>query len=180
VPLQPNRASIPLFARGVVALGYAVLTLARLSSLAAVGSLFSAWALIDGLLVATAAVSAAGRHTRWWPLLLQSVASIAVGVQVALRPPTMVIGLLLSVSLWGMVTGILEIAAAMMIQRGTWLLGLSGVASVVLAFFLMLWPAAKLPAVAGLTVACALVSAGLQLTLGVALRPPRGRRILTA
>jgi uncharacterized membrane protein HdeD (DUF308 family) len=179
VPLEPQRASIPLLARGFVALGYAVLALAHPSALHAIVGLFAAWALIDGLLVAIAAVAAAGRHTRWWPLLLQAVAGIAIGVQMVLRPPSSVLALLLVISLWGVVTGVLEIAAAMMLRRGTWLLGLSGVTSLVLGFALLLWPGARLHSIVALTVVCALISAGLQIALCLALRP-RNRRVLTA
>lgn len=169
-----------MLARGLVSFGYAALALARTSSLHAVASLFAAWALVDAVLVAVAAVMAEGRTTRWWPLLLQAVAGIAVGVELMMNPPISALGLKLSVALWGISTGVLEIAGGMMLPgRSSWALGLTGVASVLLGLVLTVWPGGNLLAVAALTASYAAISGALELWLGVTVRP-RARRMLTA
>lgn len=169
-----------MFARGLVSFGYAALALARTSSLHAVASLFAAWALLDAVLVAVAAVMGEGRTTRWWPLLLQAVAGIAVGVELILNPPISALGLKLCVALWAISTGVLEIAGGMMLpRRPSWALGLTGVASVFLGMVLTLVPGGRLLAVAAVTASYAVVSGALEIWLGVTIRPHH-RGALTA
>jgi uncharacterized membrane protein HdeD (DUF308 family) len=179
VPLEPQRASVPMIARGLVSFGYAGLALARTQSLHAVASLFATWALVDAVLVAVAAVMAQGRTTRWWPLLLQAVAGIAVAVELMLNPPISALGLKLVVALWAIATGVFEIAGGMMLQRGSWALGLTGVVSVFLGLLLTLWPGGKLLPLVALTTSYAALSGALEVWMGVAVRP-RERRALIA
>ena len=48
--------------------------------------LFGAYALIDGILSFIAAFRAARHHTHWWPLLLEGIAGIGVGLGTIARP----------------------------------------------------------------------------------------------
>jgi uncharacterized membrane protein HdeD (DUF308 family) len=106
---------------------------------------FGAYALVDGVFLVVAALHAAGEHERWWVLLLQGLAGIAAGLVTFFWPGITAVALLIVIAAWAIVTGILEIAAAIRLRKeieGEWLLGLSGFCSLVLGLLLIAWPAA--------------------------------------
>jgi uncharacterized membrane protein HdeD (DUF308 family) len=78
-------------------------------------------------------------------LLLQGLAGIAAGLVTFFWPGITAVALLIVIAAWAIVTGILEIAAAIRLRKeieGEWLLGLSGFCSLVLGLLLVAWPAA--------------------------------------
>src|SRR5256885_2614177 len=99
--------------RGVLAilLGVAVVVLPGVT-LAALVVLFGAYALVDGVLAIIAGVRAAERHERWWSPVLKGLAGIAAGVVTFVQPALTALALLYLIGGWGIVTGILEIVAA--------------------------------------------------------------------
>src|SRR5207244_4743941 len=100
--------------RGVLAilLGVAVVVLPGVT-LAALVVLFGAYALVDGVLAIIAGVRAAERHERWWSPVLKGLAGVVTFVQPALTASA----LLYLIGGWGIVTGILEIVAAVHLHR---------------------------------------------------------------
>jgi hypothetical protein len=90
---------------------------------------FGAYAFLDGVFLVVAGVRAQERHQpRWWALVLQEIAGVIAGV------------LLYIVAFWSIVTGVLEIAAAIRLRRelqNEWLLILSGTASALLGILLV-------------------------------------------
>jgi uncharacterized membrane protein HdeD (DUF308 family) len=133
--------------RGVLAilLGVAVVVLPGVT-LAALVVLFGAYALVDGVLAIIAGVRAAERHERWWSPVLKGLAGIAAGVVTFVQPSLTALALLYLIGGWGIVTGILEIVAAVHLRRahGEWLLVLNGVLSVLFGLLVILWPGAGL------------------------------------
>jgi uncharacterized membrane protein HdeD (DUF308 family) len=107
-------------------------------------------------------VRAQERHQpRWWALVLQEIAGVIAGV------------LLYIVAFWSIVTGVLEIAAAIRLRRelrNEWLLILSGTASALLGILLVAAPGAGLLAWAWVIGAYALASGVLLLMLALRLR----------
>lgn len=108
--------------------------------------LFGAYALVDGVLALFTALfggdSSEGR--RPW-LALEGVAGVLTGVLTFLWPGITTLVLLWLIAAWVLVTGVLEIVAAARLRReieGEWLLGLSGVLSVVFGILLVIWPTA--------------------------------------
>src|SRR3989442_8004918 len=99
--------------RGVLAilLGVAVVVLPGVT-LAALVVLFGAYALVDGVLAIIAGVRAAERHERWWSPVFKGLAGIAAGVVTFVQPALTALALLYLIGGWGIVTGILEIVAA--------------------------------------------------------------------
>src|SRR2546428_5158168 len=99
--------------RGVLAilLGVAVVVLPGVT-LAALVVLFGAYAMVDGVLAIIAGVRAAERHERWWSPVLKGLAGIAAGVVTFVQPALTALALLYLIGGWGIVTGILEIVAA--------------------------------------------------------------------
>lgn len=104
---------------------------------------FGAYAPLDGILAIIAAARAAGRQQRWGSMLLEGIVGFAAGVLTLLWPGITALTLLYLIAAWSILTGILEIAAAIRLRhaiQGEWLLALGGVASVLFGVLLMLFP----------------------------------------
>jgi uncharacterized membrane protein HdeD (DUF308 family)/sporulation protein YlmC with PRC-barrel domain len=105
---------------------------------------FGAYMLVDGLFAIVAAVRAAGREARWWLLLIEGVLGVLAGLVAAFWPGLTALALLYFIAAWAIVTGILEIAAAVRLRReiaGEWALGLSGLLSLLFGVLLVVIPA---------------------------------------
>jgi uncharacterized membrane protein HdeD (DUF308 family) len=106
--------------------------------------LFGFYALVDGLL-ALAAVLVGGRQVsarRGW-LIVEGIAGIAAGVFTFLWPDITALALLYLIAAWAIVTGLIEIAVAVLLRRelrGEWLLALGGIISVAFGVFLAVRP----------------------------------------
>ncbi len=114
-------------------------------TLAVLVILFGAYALVDGIFAVVAAVSTARQNEHWWALLIEGLAGIAVGVMTFFWPGITALALVYIIAAWALITGILEIVAAIRLREyiaGEWLLGLSGIVSVILGVLLMLHPGA--------------------------------------
>jgi uncharacterized membrane protein HdeD (DUF308 family) len=111
--------------------------------------LFGTYALIDGLGAIASAIRVSAGSRPGWPLLAEGVVSIGLGI-LAWVSPFIPWALLYVIASWGVITGVLEIAAAMSLRdepTGKWLLTLSGASSVLLGMFLMALPGAGAPTV---------------------------------
>src|SRR5438445_4202124 len=102
-------------------------------------ALFGAYALIDGVLAIVAGVKAAEHHERFGSLLWRGVLGIAAGLVAFILPGATAVVLTLIIGAWAIVTGVLEIVAAVHLHRahGEWLLIASGVLSVVFGLILV-------------------------------------------
>jgi len=105
-------------------------------------ALFGAYALIDGVLAIVAGVKAAEHHERFGSLLWRGVLGIAAGLVAFILPGATAVVLTLIIGAWAIVTGVLEIVAAVHLLRahGEWLLIASGVLSVVFGLILVVVP----------------------------------------
>lgn len=134
---------------------------------------FGAYALLDGIFALAMAFRFGSRDERWWPLVIEGVCGIAAGVLTFLWPGITAVALIYLIAAWAILTGILEIAAAIRLRKeidGEWLLGLTGVLSVLLGIFLMLMPGAGLLAWVWMIGAYALLFGILLLILAFRLR----------
>jgi len=105
--------------------------------------LFGVFAFVDGVLALASAIRRRGSTDRWWVLVLQGIAGIAVGIATAIWPDITALALVYLIAAWALVTGGLEIAAAIRLRKvitREWLLALAGIASVALGIVLMLFP----------------------------------------
>ena len=121
---------------GVAAFAMPGLTLAFLIAL------FGAYAVIDGVLAIVAGVKAAERHERFGSLLWRGILGIAAGLLAFTLPAATAVVLTLIIGVWAIVTGVLEIVAAVHLRRahGEWLLIVNGVLSVVFGLVLVIAP----------------------------------------
>lgn len=127
--------------RGVVALLLGAGAIAfPLSAVFAFTMVFAAYCLIDGIasLVAGARGAREPGH-RWGALVFSGIIGILVGVLFLLMPLVATVTysflVLLMLATWAILTGSLEIVAAIRLRKemeGEWLLGLSGAISVLL------------------------------------------------
>jgi uncharacterized membrane protein HdeD (DUF308 family) len=113
-------------------------------TLAVLVALFGAYAVVDGVLAIVAGVRAAERHERWWSLVLKGLAGIVAGVLAFIWPALTALALLYLIAGWAIVTGVLEIVAAVHLHRahGEWLLIVNGVLSILFGLFAIVWPGA--------------------------------------
>jgi uncharacterized membrane protein HdeD (DUF308 family) len=130
--------------RGIVAVLFGLIAfLIPTATLYALTILFGVYALIDGIVNLAAAVHSARQGEHWWALLFEGIAGLAAAVVTMLWPLLTLVVLIYIVASWAVITGILEILAAIRLRRfirGEWLLVLTGVASVVFGFLLFAAP----------------------------------------
>jgi uncharacterized membrane protein HdeD (DUF308 family) len=147
-------------------------------SLAALVLLFGAYAFVDGVFSIVTAVRRRSAD-RWWLLLLEGIAGILAGIATLVWPAITAIVLLYLIAAWALVTGVLEIAAAIRLRKaitGEWLLALSGVASVILGVLLIIAPGPGALAVVIWIGAYAFVFGALLVALSFRLRSLRTQR----
>ena len=167
--------------RGAVAVIFGVLVFAWPGlGLALLVLLFSAYAFVDGIFALAATVRASVDGTRAWPLLIEGIVGIAAGIVTVIWPAITALVLLYVIAAWAVVTGILEIMAAIRLReeiRNEWLLGLGGLASVLFGVFLFVSPGAGALAVLWLIGAYAIFFGVVLVGLAFRLRAagPRGR-----
>ena len=121
---------------GVVAFVYPGLTVLSLTFV------FGFYALLDGVFALMAAWSFRSSD-RWWVLLLEGLLGIAAGVIAFISPGITALALLTVIAAWAILTGVLEIVAAIRLRQeieNEWWLGLGGLASIIFGVLLVIWP----------------------------------------
>lgn len=144
--LYQNRWLIGL--RGVLAIIFGVLAFLMPGMTAfALVIVFSAYAILDGILAIATGVRTHEANSRWWLIIIEGIVDIAAGVIAFLYPGLAAVTLLFVIAFWAIITGILEIAAAIRLRReitNEWALGLTGVASIILGVIMIVNPGAGL------------------------------------
>lgn len=132
--------------RGAAAIIFGILTFIRPGiSLWALIALFGAYVMVDGIFAIVAALQNAGTQKDWWALLLEGLVGVAAGIITFLWPGVTAFGLLFLIAVWSIVTGVLEIIAAIRLRKeieGEWILALSGAASIAFGVLIAVFPQA--------------------------------------
>ena len=164
--------------RGILAilLGLAAIVLPGVT-LAVLITLFGAYAVVDGVLAIIAGVRAAERHERWWSPVLKGLAGIAAGVMAFIWPALTALALLYLIAGWAIVTGVLEVVAAVHLHRahGEWLLIINGVLSILFGLLIVVWPGAGLITLLWMIGVYAVIFGATLLVLAIRLRSLHGR-----
>ncbi|MGD0750941.1 MAG: HdeD family acid-resistance protein [Anaerolineales bacterium] len=134
---------------------------------------FGAYVLVDGIFAIIAAFTHRAGHDRWWVLLLEGLVGIAAGVITFIIPGAATLALLYLIALWAIVTGLLEIVAALGLRKeiqGEWLLAISGIVSLILGVLLLIFPSAGEVTIIWLIGVYAILFGAVLLGLGLRLR----------
>jgi uncharacterized membrane protein HdeD (DUF308 family) len=132
--------------RGLAAVAFGVLAFAWPgATLITLVWLFGVFALVNGILSLAVAMKAPKGYQRFGSLILGGLLGILAGLLAFVMPGITALGLLILIAAWAMVTGILEIIAAIKLRKiisNEWFLVLAGVASLAFGVVLLLQPAA--------------------------------------
>ncbi len=130
--------------RGIIAILYGILALVWPGlTLGVLVLFFGAYAFVDGVFAIMAAFTNRAGHKNWWLLLLEGLVGVAAGVITFLLPGLATLVLLYIIAFWAILTGILEIVAAIRLRKeidGEWKLALSGILSLVFGILIQIFP----------------------------------------
>jgi uncharacterized membrane protein HdeD (DUF308 family) len=104
---------------------------------------YAAYAIVDGVLALYVAARSRGQHV--WAFLLEGVFGIAAGLVAFFWPAITALALVYVIAVWAILTGIMEVIAAMRVRRvisNEWALIVSGALSVVFGVLLVIQPGA--------------------------------------
>ncbi len=138
---------------------------------------FGAYALWDGIFALIGAFRT--DSDRRWALVVEGLAGIAAGVVTFIWTGAATFAMLFIIAAWAIVTGIMEIVAAIRLREeihGEWLLLLGGLLSVVFGALIAIFPLAGLLAVTWMIAAYAIIFGVLLVVLGFRVRNVTGRR----
>ena len=171
-----------LLLRGILAFVFGLVCVAYPGvTLIVMKILFGSYAVLDGVLAVASSISTAAGRPRWVSTLLEGAAGILIGLLILIWPDLDAFTLLYLIGVWAIVTGILEIAAAIRLRQhftNEWLLVVSGVASIVFGLLILLVPRAGVLAVVwwigtyAIFFGMALTALALRLRWWVARQPP--------
>jgi len=122
---------------GIVAIAWPGITIAVLVSI------FALYAVIDGITNLMLGLSRSQPHGRSWAQVVQGIAGIVVGVLAFIWAGITALVLVLFIGAWAVVTGVLEIVAAIRLRKvieREWLLVLSGALSVLFGLMIFAFP----------------------------------------
>ena len=122
---------------GVLAFVMPVITLATLVIV------WGAYAFTDGIVALWAAITGNTDNDNRWLVGLQGVIGVAAGVLTFVMPVVTGLGLLMLIAAWSLAVGVLQLVAAVKLRKEItselWL-GLSGLVSILFAFFVIARP----------------------------------------
>jgi len=151
--------------------------------------LFGAYAFIDGVIMFSFGLMAAGDKQQWWPMVLGGIIGIAVGVLTFAQPAAMALALVYVVGAWAIVTGLLEIVAAIRLRdviSNEWLMGVSGALSILFGALVLYQPNAGALTLVWLFGLYAILAGVSQISLGLRVRgldqtlQPRGQTVTSS
>jgi len=175
--------------RGILAIALgAVAILSPFSALIAFAIALAAFAFVDGAIAMVTGIKGAKEKShRWWALALSGLTGMMVAAFFVLLPLfttlTLAIASIVAISVWAVLRGVFDISAAVRLRKqmkGEWLLGLSGMLSLLIGLglpvLLVLYPGATILSL-GWVIGIYAVAAGmLMIVLGFRLRTKREAR----
>lgn len=162
-----------LVLRGIFAIlfGIAAFSLPG-ATIAALTTLFGIYVLMDGIFAIVLTFKAAELHGRWGGFLIEGIVGILFGIAAIFAPLAVAAIFIQVLAIWALLTGILEIVAAIRLRRqiqGEWVLILVGVVSILFGLVLFMEPLAGAVvlvwtlAIYGLFFGVLLITAGMRL-----------------
>jgi uncharacterized membrane protein HdeD (DUF308 family) len=134
--------------------------------------LFAVWMIADGVAELIGAWRTRGQKN-WWVGILEGIAGLVVGIIAVVVPGLTAVVLLYLVAAWAIVTGVLEIYAAIRLREeitGELWMGLAGLLSVLFGLYLIVFPGAGILSLLWLVGIFAIAFGAFMLMLGWRLR----------
>jgi uncharacterized membrane protein HdeD (DUF308 family) len=160
--------------RGLLAVIFGLVALIwSQATLSALVLLFGAFVLVDGVFNIVSAFARGRRGTPVWWVVIQGLFGVLIGVVTFVWPRITALALLYLIAGWALITGVIEIAAAIQLRKelqGEWLLGLGGLLSVVFGILLVIWPASGATALVWMIGIYAIIFGVILIGLGLRLR----------
>ncbi len=173
-----------LVLRGCAAILLAIVTFAVPgATIAVLTTIFGIYALVDGVLAIVSTIRAIEGHKRWGALLTEGIVGIVVGLYAITQPIAAAAILVYVLAGWALVTGALEILAAIRLRRhiqGEWLLGALGLISIIFAISLFAAPISGAVVLVSFLAAYGLLFGILLIVLGLRLRRLPARAVSVA
>jgi uncharacterized membrane protein HdeD (DUF308 family) len=142
-------------------------------TIAVLVAVFGLYAVLDGITNLTLGFTRTRTDGRSWAQVLQGVAGIVAGVLTFIWPGVTALVLVLFIASWAIITGGLEIVAAVRLRReieGEWLLALSGTMSVLFGVLVFAFPSAGAVGIAWVLGIYAAATGVVLIVLGLRLR----------
>jgi uncharacterized membrane protein HdeD (DUF308 family) len=145
--------------------------------------MFGVFTLLEGMFLLVAGIRSRREYQRWWALILQGILSILIGIIAFAVPLATAIVLLYLIAAWAIVSGIIEISAAIQLRKqieGEWALIMDGVVTILFGIFLIVLPGPGFLALIWMTGAFWLISGILLMILAFRLRKEDNPRLENA
>ena len=142
-------------------------------TIAALVVIFGIYAVIDGVTNLIIGLTRRAAHRSPWLHAVQGVVGIGAGVLTFIWPGVTALVLILFIGAWAIVTGVLEVAAAITLRKeihGEWLLALSGLLSIAFGLLVPMFPLAGAAGISWVLATYAMVGGFVLIALGVRLR----------
>jgi uncharacterized membrane protein HdeD (DUF308 family) len=152
---------------GFVAFAWPGITIAMLVGI------FGAYAILDGITNLFLGLTKSAGRGRSWAMTLQGIVGIVAGVLTFLWPGITALALIWLIGAWAVVTGTLEIAAAIRLRKeiaGEWMLALSGLLSIAFGILVLAFPAAGAVGISWVLGAYTAAAGFILIALGLRLR----------
>jgi uncharacterized membrane protein HdeD (DUF308 family) len=163
--------------RGVAAVVFGVLAIVLPGiTLTALAILFGVYALVDAVGSFMSAFQHREDAGHRGLHVLEGLVALVVGAIAIIWPGITALALVVLIGIWAVATGIAEIAAAIRLRRvitNEWLLGLSGVLSIVAGVVIFVWPNAGAVAISWVIGIYAIVFGLVLIWFGTRLRSMR-------
>ena len=135
--------------------------------------LFGVYVFVRGSIWLAYGLLAAGARERWWPFVVNGIVGLSLGVLTFAETQAMALALVSLAGAWAILTGVLEVVAAVRFRQfieNEWLLGIGGVVSIVFGIAVLAQPTIGIVTF-GLVFGAYAVLVGIaQLWLGLRLR----------
>ena len=161
-------------ARGVLAIALGVMVYAWPTiTITALIIVFGVYAFADGVFLIVKAIGGWKARDDRWLLLFEGLLGIGIGLMAFFAPGVTAIGLLFYIAAWSLATGVLEIVGAIRLRKeiegeAWWIL--TGIASILFAVLLMVFPGAGILGLIWLLGVYAIVFGILLVGLGIRIR----------
>ncbi len=105
--------------------------------------LFGVFVLLEGVLNLMIGIASSETSRRWWITLIEGILGIGIAILTFICPDITAVVLLYFIAAWALLTGFMEIFAAIRLRRmikQEWIMIMSGVLSIIFAILLFVFP----------------------------------------